>query len=122
MSCANGAIHDVIVDLRPGSETYGHWQAFELSSTMSSPASPLKKAAARLVPERGTRPRRASRSNAVTFLPDKNAVEEWSVPVCGKSAYRRGSAALSSAYNRLRDALFVHAVNQGAGPIHDHGV
>jgi dTDP-4-dehydrorhamnose 3,5-epimerase len=32
VSCAKGAIHDVIVDLRPGSETFLRWQAFELSS------------------------------------------------------------------------------------------
>jgi dTDP-4-dehydrorhamnose 3,5-epimerase len=32
VSCANGAIHDVIVDLRPASETFRHWQEFELSA------------------------------------------------------------------------------------------
>ena len=30
--CLKGAIYDVIVDLNPGSPTYGHWQAFELSA------------------------------------------------------------------------------------------
>jgi dTDP-4-dehydrorhamnose 3,5-epimerase len=29
--CARGAIWDVVVDLRAGSETYGRWEAFELS-------------------------------------------------------------------------------------------
>jgi dTDP-4-dehydrorhamnose 3,5-epimerase len=29
-----GAIHDVIVDLRPGSETYGHWFSLELSADL----------------------------------------------------------------------------------------
>ena len=32
MSCAKGAIHDVIVDLRPDSESFRHWQEFELSA------------------------------------------------------------------------------------------
>ena len=32
VSCAKGAILDVIVDLRPGSKTFRHWQAFELSA------------------------------------------------------------------------------------------
>ena len=27
-----GAIHDVIIDLRPQSPTYGHWQGFDLSA------------------------------------------------------------------------------------------
>jgi dTDP-4-dehydrorhamnose 3,5-epimerase len=31
VSCARGAIIDVIVDLRRGSETFGKWEAFELS-------------------------------------------------------------------------------------------
>src|SRR5690349_4651530 len=30
--CTRGAILDVIVDIRPDSATYRHWQAFELSS------------------------------------------------------------------------------------------
>jgi dTDP-4-dehydrorhamnose 3,5-epimerase len=29
--CARGAIVDVLVDIRPGSHTYGAWEAFELS-------------------------------------------------------------------------------------------
>lgn len=29
--CARGAIHDVVVDLRKGSPTFGHWEAFELT-------------------------------------------------------------------------------------------
>ena len=29
--CARGAITDVVVDIRPGSETYGEWEPFELS-------------------------------------------------------------------------------------------
>lgn len=28
--CAHGAIHDVVVDARPGSPTFGRWQAFRL--------------------------------------------------------------------------------------------
>ena len=32
VSCLAGAIYDVIVDLRPGSSTYGQWQDFELSA------------------------------------------------------------------------------------------
>jgi hypothetical protein len=50
-------------------------------------------------------------ATSVIFLPNKNAEEERSVPVCGKSAYRRGSVVRSSAYNRLRQALFMQAVN-----------
>lgn len=30
--CVRGAIHDVVADLRPGSPTYLHWQAFPLSA------------------------------------------------------------------------------------------
>lgn len=30
--CVAGAVWDVIVDLRPGSPTYGQWEAFELSA------------------------------------------------------------------------------------------
>jgi dTDP-4-dehydrorhamnose 3,5-epimerase len=30
--CVNGAIWDVIIDIRPGSPTYRKWQGFELSS------------------------------------------------------------------------------------------
>jgi dTDP-4-dehydrorhamnose 3,5-epimerase len=30
--CARGVILDVIIDIRPDSATYGHWQEFELSS------------------------------------------------------------------------------------------
>ena len=30
--CLKGAIYDVIVDLNPGSPSYGRWQAFELSA------------------------------------------------------------------------------------------
>ena len=30
--CTRGAIYDVIVDLRPGSETFRHWVGFELSA------------------------------------------------------------------------------------------
>jgi dTDP-4-dehydrorhamnose 3,5-epimerase len=29
--CARGAIFDVLVDIRPGSGTYGRWEAYELS-------------------------------------------------------------------------------------------
>jgi dTDP-4-dehydrorhamnose 3,5-epimerase len=29
--CARGAIVDVLVDIRPGSPTYGQWEAYELS-------------------------------------------------------------------------------------------
>ena len=29
--CARGAIYDVMVDLRKGSPTFGHWEGFELS-------------------------------------------------------------------------------------------
>lgn len=32
VSCLRGAIHDVIIDLRPNSKTYLKWQAFELSA------------------------------------------------------------------------------------------
>lgn len=32
VTCTQGAIHDVIVDLRPASRTYLKWQAFELSA------------------------------------------------------------------------------------------
>ena len=32
MRCVKGAIHDVIVDLRPGSPSYGRWQGFELTA------------------------------------------------------------------------------------------
>lgn len=31
ISCTRGAIYDVIVDIRPGSSTYGQWHAAELS-------------------------------------------------------------------------------------------
>lgn len=31
VTCLRGAIHDVIIDLRPQSKTYRKWQAFELS-------------------------------------------------------------------------------------------
>lgn len=30
VSCAKGAIRDVLIDLRPGSPTYGHWAGFDL--------------------------------------------------------------------------------------------
>jgi dTDP-4-dehydrorhamnose 3,5-epimerase len=30
--CVRGAIHDVIVDLRPGSPSYGRWQGFDLTA------------------------------------------------------------------------------------------
>ncbi|MEA2381304.1 MAG: dTDP-4-dehydrorhamnose 3,5-epimerase [Solirubrobacteraceae bacterium] len=29
--CARGAVTDVVVDVRPGSSTYGEWEAFELT-------------------------------------------------------------------------------------------
>ena len=29
--CVRGAILDVIVDIRPGSESFGHWESFELN-------------------------------------------------------------------------------------------
>jgi dTDP-4-dehydrorhamnose 3,5-epimerase len=32
VSCARGAIHDVLLDLREGSPTWGRWAAFELSA------------------------------------------------------------------------------------------
>jgi dTDP-4-dehydrorhamnose 3,5-epimerase len=28
-----GAVHDIIIDLRPGSETYGEWESFTLSAS-----------------------------------------------------------------------------------------
>jgi dTDP-4-dehydrorhamnose 3,5-epimerase len=31
--CARGAVHDVIIDLRPGSPTFGRWLAAELTAT-----------------------------------------------------------------------------------------
>jgi dTDP-4-dehydrorhamnose 3,5-epimerase len=31
--CARGAVHDVLVDIRPGSPTFGHSQAFTLDDT-----------------------------------------------------------------------------------------
>ncbi|MBF6353488.1 dTDP-4-dehydrorhamnose 3,5-epimerase [Nocardia higoensis] len=31
--CAHGAVHDVLVDIRPGSPTFGHHQAFRLDDT-----------------------------------------------------------------------------------------
>jgi dTDP-4-dehydrorhamnose 3,5-epimerase len=36
VSCISGTIHDVIVDLRPDSATYGYWAAVELSSGNST--------------------------------------------------------------------------------------
>ena len=33
VSCAHGAIVDVLVDIRRGSGTFGHWEAFELSDS-----------------------------------------------------------------------------------------
>ena len=32
MRCTAGAIFDVIVDVRPGSPSFGRWQSFELTS------------------------------------------------------------------------------------------
>jgi dTDP-4-dehydrorhamnose 3,5-epimerase len=32
VSCLKGAIWDVIIDVRPGSPTYGRWQGFELTA------------------------------------------------------------------------------------------
>jgi dTDP-4-dehydrorhamnose 3,5-epimerase len=32
ISCIQGSIHDVIVDIRPQSQTFGKWAAFELSA------------------------------------------------------------------------------------------
>lgn len=32
VSCVQGAVFDVIVDLRPGSQTFGKWTSFELSA------------------------------------------------------------------------------------------
>lgn len=32
IGCIAGAIHDVLLDLRPDSDTYLHWEAFELSA------------------------------------------------------------------------------------------
>ena len=32
VSCVQGSVFDVIVDLRPGSETFGKWSSFELSA------------------------------------------------------------------------------------------
>ncbi len=31
VSAVNGCIYDVVVDIRPGSETFGKWQGFEIS-------------------------------------------------------------------------------------------
>jgi dTDP-4-dehydrorhamnose 3,5-epimerase len=31
VSCARGAIFDVVVDVRRGSPTFGEWEAFELT-------------------------------------------------------------------------------------------
>jgi dTDP-4-dehydrorhamnose 3,5-epimerase len=31
--CSHGAIHDVLVDVRPKSDTFGHWEAFGLSDS-----------------------------------------------------------------------------------------
>lgn len=33
ISCIQGSIFDVIVDLRPNSKTFGNWKSFELSAT-----------------------------------------------------------------------------------------
>src|SRR5262245_43469770 len=30
--CIQGAIHDVLIDIRPASPTYGRWEAYELSA------------------------------------------------------------------------------------------
>lgn len=38
VSCINGAIFDVIVDLRPNSPTFGKWTSFELSKENSQQA------------------------------------------------------------------------------------
>lgn len=32
--CARGSIYDVLVDIRRGSATFGHWEGFELDDTM----------------------------------------------------------------------------------------
>jgi dTDP-4-dehydrorhamnose 3,5-epimerase len=42
--CTSGALYDVIVDLRPNSETYCHWFGFELSSpcSLSQTLSPVE--------------------------------------------------------------------------------
>ena len=32
LCCSRGAIYDVILDLRPGSSTFGRWESFELSA------------------------------------------------------------------------------------------
>lgn len=31
--CTQGAVWDVVVDVRPGSSTFGHWEAFELRAS-----------------------------------------------------------------------------------------
>ncbi len=31
MRCVRGAVHDVIIDLRPGSPSYGRWEGFDLT-------------------------------------------------------------------------------------------
>lgn len=36
VTCLQGAIYDVIIDLRKDSESYGQWQAFELNSYLKS--------------------------------------------------------------------------------------
>ncbi len=32
LRCLKGAIHDVLIDIRPGSPTYRHWEAYQLTA------------------------------------------------------------------------------------------
>jgi dTDP-4-dehydrorhamnose 3,5-epimerase len=106
--CSYGAVFDVIVDLRPGSPTHGHWESFELRDceqvslyvppgcahgfqALTGPAD---------VSYRIDRPHDPSQDVSIAFDDPALAIP-WPLPVAAMSARDRSAPALAEAVRLL---------------------
>jgi len=102
--CSYGAIFDVVVDLRPGSPTYGNWESFELRDdeqvTLYVPAGCAHGFQALTDPAdvayRIDRPHDPSEDVSIAFDDPELAIP-WPLPVTSMSARDKAAPSLAEA-------------------------
>jgi dTDP-4-dehydrorhamnose 3,5-epimerase len=107
--CSAGAIFDVIVDLRPGSPTFGNWESFDLNGesqiTLFVPAGCAHGFQARTDPAdvayRIDRPHDPTEDVSIAFDDPELAIP-WPLPVSVMSPRDRRALSVSAASDQLR--------------------
>lgn len=106
--CSYGAVFDVVVDLRPGSPTYGNWESFELldseQTSLYVPAGCAHGFQALTDPAdvcyRIDRPHDPSEDLSIAF-DDPELGIPWPLPVTGMSSRDRQASSLSAVIEHL---------------------